>query len=394
MNRNIISKLAGEKFNATKDRSEAGPTRPFRVMYVLKNYPQMSETYIKTEIEAVRPYCEISIVSTRKANLPAREHEPYRYLDDSSRIREAIEEFRPDVLHSHWLHSVKMLGLLARQTGVPFTVRAHSFDSIWPEDYSVFGHVPLLTMFSRPSHIRRTVRFIEDDLCLGVLTFPFARARLEQAGFPKSKLVDCFPVMNYQRFYDASPNGDANMNVGACIPKKKMEDFVELAIRAPAQEFNLYALGYNTAQLQEFARARQSPVHFMPFLELEDMAAEYKKHRWLVYTAAPGGRVGWPMAIAEAQASGVGVCMANIRPDLREYGGPSAFFYDSLDQALKIIQQPYPEELRQLGFSHALKSDIAQHRSLLFRLWRMPQYAAQGSNAARNEAVAALGGSS
>ena len=70
----IISKLAGEKFNGNKDRSEAGPARPFRVMYILKNYPQMSETYIKTEIEAVRPYCEISIVSTRKANLPAREH--------------------------------------------------------------------------------------------------------------------------------------------------------------------------------------------------------------------------------------------------------------------------------------------------------------------------------
>ena len=98
------------------------------------------------------------------------------------------------------------------------------------------------------------------------------------------------------------------------------------------------------------------------------------------------------MAIAEAQASGVGVCMANIRPDLREYGGPAAFFYDSLDQALKIIKQPYPEEFRQLGFSHAFKSDIAQHRSLLFRLWRMPQYAVQGANAVRNEDVAALGG--
>ena len=56
--------------------------RPFRVMYVLKNYPQMSETYIKTEIEAVRPYCEIRIVATKRANLPAQKHETYRYLDD------------------------------------------------------------------------------------------------------------------------------------------------------------------------------------------------------------------------------------------------------------------------------------------------------------------------
>ncbi len=363
--------------------------RPFRVMYVLKNYPQMSETYIKTEIEAVRPYCEIRIVATKRANLPAQKHETYRYLDDLAQVREAIEEFRPDVLHSHWLHSVKLLGKLARETGVPFTVRAHSFDSIWPEDYSVLRHVPLLSVFSRPSHIRRAVRFIEDELCLGVLVFPFARGRLEQAGFPARKLVDCFPVMNYQRFYDARPNGDAIMNVGACIPKKKMEDFVELAIRAPTQEFNLYALGYNTNQLQEFARARQSPVHFMPPVELEDMPAEYKKHRWLVYTAAAGGNVGWPLAIAEAQASGVGVCMANIRPDLRHYAGPAAFFYDSLDQALKIIKQPFSEELRLLGFSQALKSDVAQHRSLLFQLWRMPKYPDQGRGTMLDESIAA-----
>lgn len=368
-----------------RNPSQDTAMRKFRVMYVLKNYPQMSETYIKTEIEAVRPYCELSIVSTKQANLPASKHEPYRYMKDLAPIREAIEEFRPDVLHSHWLHSVKLVGKLARQTGVPFTVRAHSFDSIWPEDYSVFRHVPLLSVFSRPSHIRRAVRFIANDLCLGVLVFPFARARLEQAGFPGGKLVDCFPVMNYQRFHDAGPNGDAIMNVvGACIPKKKMEDFVELAIRAPAQEFNLYALGYNTSQLQEFARARHSPVHFIPPVELEDMAAEYKKHRWLVYTAAPGGNVGWPLAIAEAQASGVGVCMANIRPDLRLYAGPAAFFYDSLDQALEVIKQPFSEELRLMGFSQALKSDVAQHRSLLFQLWRMPRCPIADSNALRN----------
>src|SRR5512134_3127390 len=102
----------------------------FRVLYVLKNFPQMSETYIKTEIEAVKPYCEIKIVSTKAANLPARSHEPYERLSEVAAIREIIEDFRPDVLHSHWLHSVKMLGDLSRQTGVPFTVRAHSFDAI------------------------------------------------------------------------------------------------------------------------------------------------------------------------------------------------------------------------------------------------------------------------
>jgi hypothetical protein len=109
------------------------------------------------------------------------------------------------------------------------------------------------------------------------------------------------------------------------------------------------------AELQEFASARQSPVRFIPPIELEEMPAQYKKHRWLVYTAAPGGNVGWPLAIAEAQASGVGVCMANIRPDLREYAGPTAFLYDSLDEVVELIHQPVPEETRQSGFEQAKK---------------------------------------
>ena len=347
--------------------------KKFRVMYVLKNYPQMSETYIKTEIEAVREFCDVKIIATKPANLPAKSHEPYSYTDDLSKVREAIEEFRPDVLHSHWLHSVKMLGKLARKTGVPFTVRAHSFDSIWSEEDSAFRHFPLISAFSRPSHVRRAVKFINDELCLGVLTFPFSRARLERAGIRGGKLVDCFPVVNFRRFYDVRPNGAAIMNVGACIPKKRMKDFVDLALEAPALEFNLYALGYKVDQLCEYARSRKSPVRFVPPVELEDMPAEYKKHRWLVYTAAPGGNVGWPLAIAEAQASGVGVCMANIRADIRHYAGAPAFFYNSLDEALKTIRQPFPDELRQLGFEQAKKSDVRQHRSLLFQLWGIPQ---------------------
>jgi hypothetical protein len=341
----------------------------FRVMYILKNFPQMSETYIKTEIEAVREFCEIGVVSTRKANLPAKNHVPFRYVDDLSMAREAVEEFRPQVLHTHWIHLIKQAGKLSRKTGIPFTARAHSFDSIWPDETG-FDRLPLLRRFRFPSHIRRAVSLINDDLCLGILAFPFARPRLEKAGIRGDKVIDCWPVVNFQRFHDPSPNGEAIMNVGACIPKKKMEDFVELATRAPALQFNLYALGYQVNALREFARERNSPVNFIPAVELEEMPAEYKKHRWLVYTAGKDGRVGWPMSIAEAQAAGVGVCMANIRPDLRDYVGPAGFLYDSLDEALEIISKPFPEEMRNLGFEQAKNSDVFEHRALLFNLWR------------------------
>ena len=40
------------------------------------------------------------------------------------------------------------------------------------------------------------------------------------------------------------------------------------------------------------------------------------------------------MAIAEAQAAGVSVCMPNIRPDIKEYVGEAGFVYDSIENDL------------------------------------------------------------
>ena len=78
------------------------------------------------------------------------------------------------------------------------------------------------------------------------------------------------------------------------------------------------------------------------------MGAEYKKHQWLVYTASRKmNSVGWPMAVAEAQAAGVGVCLPNIRADLQEYLGGAGFLYDSINEVIDIIRNPFRDEMRQ-----------------------------------------------
>jgi len=103
-------------------------------------------------------------------------------------------------------------------------------------------------------------------------------------------------------------------NVGAAIPKKNMGDFVALSRLLPEREFNLYALGYRSQDLEELNRTLAGRVNFVPPVDPEDMAPEYKKHAWLVYTASPEkATVGWPMALIEAMASGVGACMQEDR---------------------------------------------------------------------------------
>lgn len=336
---------------ATNSEVSAKP----RVAYLLRQYPQLSESYVKSEIDAIRDTCEVLVLAFAPPDLPYESKVPYRVSEDWDEIAGLIADFQPQVLHTHWLYTIWDLDYFARRLQVPYTVRAHSFD----------------VLIDPLHHYEKAVELVNDDLCLGVLTFPFAKPLLEQTGMKEDKLVPCYPVVSYELFHDESLNGDRVMNVGACIPKKRMEDFLDLAVSMPERGFDLYPVGYETRKIVERNSTLGSPVAIHSPMPLERMPAEYKKHEWLVYTASREiGTVGWPMAIAEAQASGVGVCMANIRPDLRDYVGDCGFLFDSMAEVGEILSRPFPAELREAGFEHARRSDVAEHKGLLFELWR------------------------
>jgi glycosyltransferase involved in cell wall biosynthesis len=340
-----------------------------RVLYILSEYPQLSETYIQTEIDAVKSKHEIRIISTRTADQPHKNHDPFEMMAEPERIREVIDAFKPDVLHGHWMHTAPLVGKLSRETGIPFTLRAHSFDVLWKwKELSLLKR--LIGKKAHPKYMTKAMPYLKDDLCLGVLSFPFGRANLERAGVPSHKIVDAKACINYKRFHDTGPNGDGIMNGGAALPKKKMDDFIELATLLPQNTFDLYPIGYKVEDLKALNAAKGSPVNIIPNIEPVDMPAIYKQHRWLVYTGASEiPTTGWPAMVAEAQAAGVGVLLKNLRPDMKEYVGPCGFVYDTMEDAARIISQPFPEELRQMGFEQARKSDIEQHKHLLTDLW-------------------------
>jgi hypothetical protein len=329
-----------------------------RVMYVLVQYPQLSETYIRAEIMAVEDAYDLSIVSMIPADHPYERFTPFTLTPTREDIQAEIDRFRPDVLHTHWLHTqLPLVVELARANGIPFTVRSHSFDTLF-EPPAV------------PEALAGSIDALNGDLCLGILALPFAVPRLTAAGVDPAKITRVYPAVRYADFLDRGPNGDAVINVGASLPKKQFEDFVTVATAMPDVEFNLYAIGYHAPQLRAFNEAHGSPVNVREPVQPEAMPAVYKRHRWLVVTASRDIRtVGWPLCIAEAQASGVGVCVPRLRDDLRDYVGDAGFFYDAPDQVREIISQPYPEAMREAGFAQARKSDVASHISSLTRLW-------------------------
>lgn len=328
-----------------------------RVLYLVQEYPQISETYIKVEIERVAQRYEVAVAATREANFPYERHVPYEILNDTSAasLAELVRKHRPEIIHGHYYHLAPMLLYLAREAGTFFTVRTHSFDVLLPK------------MLAR----KDAVAAINDPACRGALCFPFAKDLLVHAGVSAAKIIPCWPVADIPMFRNRDPNGPDVMNVGATLPKKAMDVFADFAKALPQMRFDLYALGYNVGDIQAYAHKIGSPLNVFHPVQPEAMPREYKKHRWMVYTASRQiATVGWPLAVAEAQASGVGVLIQNIRPDLKEYVGEAGYLFDSIEDVRDIITKPFPEEKREAGFVHAEKSNVDNHIGLLFDLWK------------------------
>ncbi|MEZ5892170.1 MAG: glycosyltransferase [Parvularculaceae bacterium] len=353
-----------------------------RIFYVLIEYPQLSQTYVANEIAALR--ADGHQVFVAALNQPDTYYDtdvPYEITKDFDRTIALIREFRPDVLHGHWLYTVPLLEKLSRKMGIPYTVRAHSFDITQtgpkaPAWKTALRRARMLMQYrdTRPPDMAFVLGpYLKGDHCLGVLTFPYGRQKFLEAGVAEEKVHDCFPVMDFARFHDETPNGEDVMNVGACTPKKKMEDFVDLAVMVPERHFRLYPVGFQAPRILEYNREHGSPVEFAGVIPQKDMAREYKRHQWLVYTAEHnlhGDHVGWSVAVAEAQASGVGVCFPNMRPDLKQYVGEgSGYLYNRIEEIAEIVRNPVPEDVRRKGFEQAKKSDIRIHKKILTDIW-------------------------
>jgi glycosyltransferase involved in cell wall biosynthesis len=326
-----------------------------RVLYILRQYPQITETYIETELRVLEERGHtVEIIALNVASEPARNAHSFRYVPehDERAIARAVRELEPEVVHSHELDTARRAHEASRVAGVPFTLRTHSYD--------VLG-LPRARMLELAS-------YLNDDRCAGVLAFPFAVDLLLDAGVRGEAIRACHPVLDYERFHDESANGRAVMNVGACQPKKGMDQFVRLARELDGRECNVWAIGFEVARLRELNETLGRPVNVMPRTEHEDMPAHYKRHEWLVYTAAER-TVGWPVAVAEAQASGVGVCMQRARSDLGEYVGDAGYLFDHIDEVAGLVSQPFPPDMRERGFRQAARSDARSHIAVLEDLW-------------------------
>lgn len=303
-----------------------------RVLYLLSNYPQYSESYIDAEIHYARSQgVEVGVWSSVSGYGDRLDGVPTLYGQDPM---DAIADFKPDLLHIHYLVTAQQV-LKQLFTPLPITVRAHSFDWDPSRAFAVAALPAVKAIYAFP-HFARQLATSEKIVPLPVAfdgslydgpmmepTDPNRVIRLA-AGRRMKGLEDFFTVA-----WSLFPSGSFQMAVSRI---RGDEGYVERTVEA----------GMRTGVTVFTDLPRTAAVRMIR------VAGIY------LDTSDPTGHpFGMPISVAEAFAAGLVVIMRDS-PAAREYGGDVASYYSTLNEAKILVD-------------HALRMSLEQRMELLVR---------------------------
>lgn len=289
-----------------------------RVLYVVGNYPCRSETYVAVELAWVLARGVTAAVwasqpvPTPCVGVPVPGAAVY-----TGTLRAAIADFRPDILHAHWLH----MGRRAAGMGLPVTVHGHSFDFTPAAALALCQQPSVKALFLYPHF----VPLVGHAKAVGMRA-AYDNATYRLGGTPKLPVV---------------------LRCAGGLPGKGLESHLDIAAayRAtpalPPATFMLVTttpLPDYTAALAARNAALGNPVdihlHNLPPADcamLMQGAAVYLRGH-----DTAGHPYGQPVSIAEALACGCMV-VAQDCPAARDYIGPAGTYYDSVPGAMAAI---------------------------------------------------------
>jgi Glycosyl transferase family 2 len=296
-------------------KSERPLHSPPRVLYALWHYPQLSETYIATEIERVRRWgvhvevwSQVGPVSPFPTSVPVHR----------GTLAAAIERARPDVVHIHWLNVVSAYRDAIERAGLLATVRGHGFD--FSPDLAIAAE--------------------QDPVIRAIYLFPHL-ANACPPGLGKVRpMTSCF---NPDRFYPVERKDPRLvLHAGAGLLTKDIPLFMRVARECPNHRFVLAVVRCNDSEavvdeLVEQNRSLGSPVDLRVNVPLDEMASLVRKAGIYLHTHAPDGTYGMPASVCEAMATGAYVigrrCAAS-----EDYIGEESHCYDDEEQAARLIR--------------------------------------------------------
>ncbi len=290
-----------------------------RVLYALWQHPQLSESYVETEIRCMLRWGVH--VEVWRENLPYLSCVTAVPVHDGL-LADAVRRVRPDVVHIHWLTFASMHERTLAALGLPVTLRLHGFE-VTPK-----GLRDILK--------RRWVRSIH--------AFPHHLKSVGRADSRLRALPSAFDTTLFRPH--AQKDRRLVIRTSAALPSKDLPFFLELAKRLPDHRFVLAAATCAGAEryvdeLRSMRRDLNSPAELLFDVPHEDLAALVAQAGIYVHTAKPPGTrhatpIGMPISIAEAMATGAHVLVGDIA-ELRAYVGDAGTAYRDLDHAAQII---------------------------------------------------------
>ena len=292
--------------------------RPLKVLYAVWHYPQLSETYIETEIRTMLRFgVQIEVWSSDDVAVPYVPAVHFR----RGELQDAIRDIAPDILHVHWITSAATYAAMAENFDLPMTVRAHGFEV----------NAQSLAQLLASRALRR------------LFLFPRQKELLQQSD-PR---IGCMKsTFDTELFAPAKKNRRMVLRTATALASKDLILFFQAAKRLPEFRFVLIACtafrceSYVT-ELIQLKTALDSPAELYFDMPREKTAEFIREASIYLHTAIgasdPGHTpIGMPVSIAEARATGAYV-IARDDPALSDYIGDAGDVYADLDQACALI---------------------------------------------------------
>jgi len=304
-----------------REKYHTPPKRLLRVLYAVGEFPQITETYIDTEIEYMkRQGVQIEVWAVTTPAAPYSTSTPVHYGE----LKDAIKKFQPNIIHFHWLNITNTFIEEVTQCGIPFTARGHSFD-FFPD-------------LLKKLHDETTIRAI-------YLFEHFKKSFANDLHKAKAVAVN----FNPHRYKPAKEkNKRLVLRVSAGLPTRGLASFIKIAVRCKTHQFAL-VLGqanYKPEYVYELVTINESlgcPVDIYindTHNHVEALMQEAGIYLHTFLSPEEGGNryFGMPISICEAMATGAYV-IGRYCPDSANYIGSRSQTYTTEDEACALIEE-------------------------------------------------------